>query len=106
MRLPCPKLQQSYQLLIQPIAYFLPTDPNAPVIFIPHQSLFLVPFVALQDPTGQYLIEKHTILTAPAIQILQFTRQSRQKVRQLSLQNNLVVGNPTMPKIGTPPRQL
>ena len=101
-----PKLQQSYQLLIQPIADLLPTDPNAPIIFIPHQSLFLVPFVALQDPTGQYLIEKHTILTAPALQILQFTRQSRQKVRQLSLQNNLVVGNPTMPKIGTPPRQL
>ncbi|MGB7891042.1 MAG: CHAT domain-containing tetratricopeptide repeat protein [Microcoleus sp.] len=101
-----PKLQQIYQLLIQPIADLLPTDPNAPVIFIPHQSLFLVPFVALQDPTGQYLIEKHTILTAPAIQILQFTRQSRQKVRQLSLQNNLVVGNPTMPKIGTPPHQL
>ncbi|MEG5065761.1 CHAT domain-containing protein [Microcoleus sp. B3-A4] len=101
-----PKLQQSYQLLIQPIADFLPTDPNAPVIFIPHKSLFLVPFVALQDPTGQYLIEKHTILTAPAIQILQLTRQSRQKVRQLSLHNNLVVGNPIMPKIGTPPRQL
>ncbi|MEG4082434.1 CHAT domain-containing tetratricopeptide repeat protein [Microcoleus sp. POL10_C6] len=101
-----PKLQQSYQLLIQPIADLLPTDPNAPVIFIPHKSLFLVPFVALQDPTGQYLIEKHTILTAPALQILQFTRQSRQKVRQLSLQNNLVVGNPIMPKIGTPPRQL
>ena len=101
-----PKLQQIYQLLIQPIADLLPTDPNAPIIFIPHKSLFLVPFVALQDPTGQYLIEKHTILTAPAIQILQFTRQSRQKVRQLSLQNNLVVGNPTMPKIGTPPRQL
>ncbi|MEG3912464.1 CHAT domain-containing protein, partial [Microcoleus sp. w2-18bC1] len=101
-----PKLQQSYQLLIQPIADLLPTDPNAPIIFIPHQSLFLVPFVALQDPTGQYLIEKHTILTAPAIQILQFTHQSRQKVRQLSLQNNLVVGNPIMPKIGTPPHQL
>src|SRR6476661_1984601 len=101
-----PKLQQSYQLLIQPIADLLPTDPNAPVIFIPHQSLFLVPFAALQDPTGQYLIEKHTILTAPAIQILQLTHQSRQKVRQLSLPNNLVVGNPIMPKIGTPPRQL
>ncbi|MEG4090503.1 CHAT domain-containing protein [Microcoleus sp. Pol12B4] len=101
-----PKLQQSYQLLIQPIADLLPTDPNAPVIFIPHQSLFLVPFVALQDPTGQYLIEKHTILTAPAIQILQLTHQSRHKVRQLSLLNNLVVGNPIMPKIGIPPRQL
>jgi CHAT domain-containing protein/tetratricopeptide (TPR) repeat protein len=101
-----PKLQQIYQLLIQPIADLLPTDPNAPIIFIPHKSLFLVPFVALQDPGGQYLIEKHTILTAPAIQILQLTRQSRQKVRQLALKNNLVVGNPIMPKVGNPPRQL
>jgi CHAT domain-containing protein len=101
-----PTLQQSYQIFIQPIADLLPADPNAPIVLIPHKSLFLVPFVALQDPAGQYLIEKHTILTAPAIQILQLTRQSRQKVRQLSLKNNLVVGNPIMPKLGNPPRQL
>jgi CHAT domain-containing protein len=101
-----PKLQQLYQLLIEPIADLLPTDPNAPVIFIPHQSLFLAPFATLQNGQGQYLIEKHTIIIAPAIQILQLTRQARQKVRQVSPQNILVVGNPTMPKIGNPPRQL
>ncbi|WP_366930826.1 CHAT domain-containing protein [Microcoleus sp. bin38.metabat.b11b12b14.051] len=101
-----PKLQQIYQILIQPIATLLPAAPNAPIIFIPHQSLFLVFFATLQDETGQYLIEKQTILTAPAIQILQLTRQSRQKNRQLALSNNLVVGNPIMPKIGNPPQQL
>jgi CHAT domain-containing protein len=101
-----PKLQQLYQLLIEPIADLLPTDPNAHVIFIPHQSLFLAPFATLQNAQGQYLIEKHTIIIAPAIQILQLTRQARQKVRQVSPQNILVVGNPTMPKIGNPPRQL
>jgi len=103
---PNPKLQQLYQLLIEPIADLLPTDPNAPVIFIPHQSLFLAPFATLQNARGQYLIEKHTIIIAPAIQILQLTRQARQKVRQVSPPNILVVGNPTMPKIGNPPRQL
>ena len=103
---PNPKLQQLYQLLIEPIADLLPTDPNAPVIFIPHQSLFLAPFATLQNARGQYLIEKHTIIIAPAIQILQLTRQARQKVRQVSPQNILVVGNPTMPQIGNPPRQL
>jgi hypothetical protein len=36
---------------------------NDRVIFIPHQELFLVPFAALQDESGKYLIEKHTILT-------------------------------------------
>jgi len=101
-----PKLQQLYQLLIEPIADLLPTDPNAPVIFIPHQSLFLAPFATLQNAQGQYLIEKHTIIITPAIQVLQLTREARQKVRQLSPQNILVVGNPTMPKIGNPPRQL
>ena len=101
-----PKLQQLYQLLIEPIADLLPTNPNAPVIFIPHQSIFLVPFASLQNAQGQYLVEKHTIVISPAIQILQLTRQARQKVRQVSPQNILVVGNPTMPKIGNPPQQL
>ncbi|MEG4848096.1 CHAT domain-containing tetratricopeptide repeat protein, partial [Microcoleus sp. F10-C6] len=101
-----PKLQQLYQLLIEPIADLLPTEPNDPVIFIPHQSIFLVPFATLQNARGQYLVEKHTIIIAPAIQVLQLTRQARQKVRQVSPQNVLVVGNPTMPKIGSPPQQL
>src|SRR5919202_875154 len=43
------QLQQLHQLLIDPVADLLPTDPNAPVIFIPQDSLFLTPFVALQD---------------------------------------------------------
>jgi len=101
-----PKLQQLYQLLIEPIADLLPTAPNDPVIFIPHQSLFLVPFASLQNAQGQYLIEKHTIVTAPAIKILQLTRQAKQKQQQISSQTILVVGNPTMPKIGNPPQQL
>ncbi|MEG4574763.1 CHAT domain-containing protein [Microcoleus sp. N3A4] len=101
-----PQLQQLYQLLIEPIADLLPTNPNAPVIFIPHKSLFLAPFASLQNAQGQYLIEKHTIIIAPAIQILQLTHQARQKNRQTSPQNILVVGNPTMPKIGNPPQQL
>lgn len=100
------KLQKLYQLLIEPIADVLPTNPKDLVIFIPHQSLFLAPFASLQNAQGQYLIEKHTIVIAPAIQVLQLTRQSKQKNRQTSPQNILVVGNPTMPKIGNPPKQL
>ena len=100
------KLQQLYQLLIEPIADVLPTDPNATVIFIPHQSIFLVPFATLQNAQGQYLIEKHTIAIAPAIKILQLTHKIKQKERPGSAQNILIVGNPTMPQIGTPPEQL
>jgi len=100
-------LQQMHQLLIQPIADLLPTAPDARVIFIPHESLFLVPFPALQDASGKYLIEKHTVLTAPAIQVLELTQQQRQNVSGKEL---LVVGNPTMPSIslniGEPPQKL
>ncbi|MEO8893565.1 MAG: CHAT domain-containing tetratricopeptide repeat protein [Coleofasciculaceae cyanobacterium] len=98
------KLQQLHQILIQPIAQFLPTDPNSRVIFVPQASLFLVPFAALQDEQGKYLIEKHTILTAPAIQVLELTHQQRQRVEEIHkspLQGKdiLVMGNPTMPSI-------
>lgn len=103
------QLQQLHQLLIEPIADLLPKDPNNRVIFIPQSSLFLAPFPALQDENGTYLIEKHTILTSPSIQVLDLTHQQRQKLSP-SIQEALVVGNPTMPKIslnfGEPPRQL
>ena len=32
----------------------------------------------IQDKTGKYLIEKHTILTAPSIQVLELNHQKRQ----------------------------
>ncbi|HEY9834489.1 MAG TPA: CHAT domain-containing tetratricopeptide repeat protein [Stenomitos sp.] len=86
-------LQQLHQVLIQPIANLLPHDPSAHVIILPHKSLFLVPFPALQDTTGKYLIEEHTISTAPAIQVLDLTHQQRQRV---SGKGALVVGNPTI----------
>jgi CHAT domain-containing protein/tetratricopeptide (TPR) repeat protein len=87
-------LKQLYQLLIQPIADLLPTDPNSHVIFIPHQDLFRVPFPALIDSDGKYLVEKHTILTAPSIQVLELTHKARQNSSR-SGQGALVVGNPS-----------
>nr|WP_277882613.1 CHAT domain-containing protein [Microcoleus sp. FACHB-68] len=89
-------LQKLHQLLIAPIADLLPSDANSPVVFIPQQALFLVPFAALQDEKGTYLIDKHTILTAPSIQVLELTRKQRQTVLGKEM---LIVGNPTMPSI-------
>jgi CHAT domain-containing protein/tetratricopeptide (TPR) repeat protein len=112
---PTPRLQQLDQLLIEPIANLLPTAPNERVIFIPQSYLFLVPFPALQDKDGKYLIEKHAILTAPSIQVLELTRKQRQRFGTNNLasqkgNNALVVGNPTMPSVppdlGKAPQQL
>ena len=102
-----PSLQELYQLLIEPIADLLPQDPASRITFIPHESLFLVPFAALQDSSGNYLIEKHTILTAPSIQVLSLTKKQQQLA---SGKGALVVGNPTMPSVAftanQPPQQL
>jgi CHAT domain-containing protein len=104
------QLQALYNLLIQPIADVLPTDPNALVTFIPEGPLLLVPFAALQDRNNTYLIEKHTIRTAPSIQVLEITRQQQARRPQLPLTPALVVGNPKMPSLpaenGAPPEPL
>ncbi|PZV07595.1 MAG: Fis family transcriptional regulator [Leptolyngbya sp.] len=91
---PDPELRQLYQLLIAPIAEVLPTDAAAPVVIIPQGQLFLVPFAALKAETGDYLIQRHTLLSAPAIQVLALMAQQHS---QPNFSEALVIGNPTMP---------
>jgi len=94
-----PYLRQLYDLTIAPIVDRLPQDPNAHIAISPQGVLFLVPFPALQDPQGRYLIEQHTLLTTPSIQVLGRTHDLRQTVHT---RDALVVGNPTMPANLTP----
>jgi CHAT domain-containing protein len=96
------KLQQLHQLLIQPIAELLPKTPEDPVIIIPHESLYTVPFAALQASDGQYLIQKHTISVAPSIQASELTQQRQQQIQQQPQNDALIVGNPTMPLLLPP----
>lgn len=71
-------LQQLYQLLITPIESLLPSNPQQLVGLIPQAELVSIPFAALQDERGNYLIEKHTLLAASAIQVLRFTHHHPQ----------------------------
>jgi CHAT domain-containing protein/Tfp pilus assembly protein PilF len=101
------QLQELHQLLIAPIADLLPTDPEQRVIMIPQGDLFLVPFPALLNEQGQHLIEQHTLLTSPAIQVLDLTRQRRQQLsatrqEKSPLADVLIVGNPEMPTVRIP----
>jgi CHAT domain-containing protein/lipopolysaccharide biosynthesis regulator YciM len=88
-------LNQLHKLLIDPIGADLPPDPNQRVIFLPQGALFLVPFAALPDAQGKYLIERHTISTAPSIQTLALTHAQNQPAPPNS--HAVVVGDPTMP---------
>ncbi len=94
-----PELKKLHQILIDPIAELLPTDPTKPVVFIPQESLFLVPLAALQTHDDRYLISRHTILTSPSIQVLNLTQTPRSR----SIDSNpLIVGNPIMPLVLQP----
>jgi len=90
------ELLKLHEILIQPIADLLPNQPDKHIIFIPQGDLFFVPFAALQDKKGQYLIGKHTIATAPSIQVLDLLYQRKQQNQGL-VKEVLIVGNPIMP---------
>ena len=96
------QLQVLYEALINPIEDLLaPLEEMDPVVFIPQGELFSVPFAALRDLEGNYLIEKHTILTAPSIQVMQLAQQHNRPVKPLSEltgEDFLIVGNPDMPE--------
>lgn len=101
-----PLLQAFYNLLIAPIRDLLPDAEAAEIILIPHYQLFLVPFAALQNPEGRYLLEDFTIRIAPSIQVLQLTRERQQRLQGLK-QAALVVGDPTFdPKFSQEPYKL
>lgn len=95
-------LQTLHTLLIDPIADLLPTDFTTKVALIPHSTLFHVPFSALQDTDGTYLIEKHTILGAPSIQVLGLAHEAVKAQKTPTNPSKLIVGNSVMPQVIIP----
>ncbi|NEQ48407.1 MAG: tetratricopeptide repeat protein [Leptolyngbya sp. SIOISBB] len=104
------KLTELYDILIDPISKYLPPpsskdDQTAEkVIFIPQGELFLVPFPALINQKGEFLVEHYTVQTAPSIQSLNLTRQilasrSRSGGQTLQAEDFLIVGDPDMPEV-------
>jgi CHAT domain-containing protein len=112
-------LQLLHSLLIAPIQDLLPADPDQPVVMVPQDVLFLVPFAALQAKPQDYLIAHHTLVTIPSLAVLGLTQQrlaalrsgprlqGRNQRAQALGQQVLVVGNPQMPPVpGAIPRPL
>jgi CHAT domain-containing protein/tetratricopeptide (TPR) repeat protein len=61
-----------YRQLLSPVEEFL----NRPrLIVIPHDALHVLPFAALRDPAGHYLVERVTLSLAPSGTVLQSLRQ-------------------------------
>ena len=96
------ELQKLHSVLISPIEQYLPENPEAPVIFVPQGELLSVPFAALADAEETYLIEKHTLLTAPSIQVLQLSQAAQThsvSFADVLGEDFLIVGNPETPEV-------
>jgi CHAT domain-containing protein len=88
-----------YEILITPIRNLLPVVETETVYFIPVGLLFLVPFAALKDPVGQYLVQSNVIAIAPSVQVLQLTQKQQKQLPKVEKKQALVVGNPVMPLV-------
>ena len=101
-------LRRLYDLVIAPIADYLPSSATEKVVVVPHRELFLVPFPALQNPQGEYLIKAHTLGTTPSLQTLhllqqRLVEQSGQAlvvgIDRANASSAVIVGNPDMPSL-------
>lgn len=61
-------LQTLYKELIPPaVSACLPANPEQMVVIVPDGVLYNLPFAALIDEKGKYLIERHTLTMAPSL---------------------------------------
>jgi CHAT domain-containing protein len=93
-----PAWSELYNALIQPIARALPRTTGTRLTIIPHGPLMVVPFAALRDHAGKYLIERYAIQTAPTGGLFEFTKaSSRSDARRGPA---LLISNPaSLPKV-------
>jgi CHAT domain-containing protein len=92
-----------YDLLVGPVERDLPRAAGARLTIVAHGPLLHVPFAALRDPSGRYLIERYTIHSVPAAAVLQFTNERRQANGRAG--RMLLVADPAAPPLvsGEPP---
>ena len=92
-----------YDVLIKPIAAHLPSHRGARLTIVPHGSLMQLPFAALRDPQGRYLVERFTLATVPSVAMLRYT--SSQRLTDPRAGSMLLVADPSsMPVIAGEPR--
>ena len=88
-------LEALYTYLIEDIEALLPSDSTQKVIFVADGQLAAVPFAALKDDEGTYLIEKHTILFAPSINTLDLISDRKGADRSRTKFSATVIGDPS-----------
>jgi CHAT domain-containing protein len=84
-------LQELYAALIAPVEGSLKGAEE--VLIVPHQELYEVPWAALTDADGRYLIERHAIRTTPSLRVARQAADKMQACMQ-TCGHVVLVGNP------------
>lgn len=82
-------LRRCYDLLITPLSL----AEGKPLLIIPDRDLYALPFAALIDADGKYLIERHSLQVAPSVGTV-IELQKRAESRVHTAPSAMVVGNP------------
>lgn len=90
-----PMLQALHRILIAPIAGLLPAG-DGPLMLLPQDRLYLVPFAALQDPSGDFLVMHHPLFINYSVAALPFEAELLRHASEAG-RGVLAVGNPKMP---------
>jgi CHAT domain-containing protein len=83
-----------YRLLIRPVRDFLPA-PGGRLTVIPHGALMRLPFAALLDEKGRYLLEQYSLHYSPSASLLRFWGDK--SPNQNPDRRYLLVANPILP---------
>ena len=85
------RLRELYTRLIAPVEQLL--EGAEELLIIPHRELFEVPWAALVDAHGRYLIERHVLRVAPSLRV---ARQAADKMASSVTGSGhvVIVGNP------------
>jgi CHAT domain-containing protein/tetratricopeptide (TPR) repeat protein len=98
--------RELYKLLIQPVEKWLPVKPGSLLTIEPHGPLLMLPFAALKNVQGHYLLERFSLHYTPAVSVLQFTEKKEKETRQLPAHYLLIAdpsGTPKSPEEGVLP---
>lgn len=83
-----------YQLLIKPAEQYFTTAEH--LIIIPHGALHYLPFCALQDNQGVYLIEKLSLSQAPSSTVLGYCIEKQKSLNKKGQKSVVAFGNPDL----------
>jgi CHAT domain-containing protein/tetratricopeptide (TPR) repeat protein len=89
--------RELYRLLLEPVEGWLPAKPGSLLTIEPHGPLLMLPFAALEDKQGRYLLERFSLHYTPAVSVLQFTEIKKEDARKVAA-HYLLIADPS----GTP----